>query len=63
MRGVTGTLELPKGVGVLWPILAAGAWVHIGKGTVFGLGHTETALLQQPAGPKAEPLKTVQRLM
>ena len=38
MRGVTGSLELPAGAGDLWPLLVAGCWTHLGKGTVFGLG-------------------------
>ena len=38
MRGVTGSLELPAGPGDLWPLLVAGGWTHLGKGTVFGLG-------------------------
>ena len=38
LHGVTGTLNLPAGPGQLWPLLAAGQWTHIGKGSVFGLG-------------------------
>ncbi len=38
LRGVAGSLELPEGVGPLLPLLAALQWIHIGKGTVFGLG-------------------------
>ena len=41
MRGVVGTIDLPTGAGPLWPLLTAGPWIHIGKGTVFGLGHLE----------------------
>lgn len=37
-RGVSGSLELPQGPGPLWPLLAAAQWLHIGKGTVMGLG-------------------------
>lgn len=40
MRGVAGTITLPAGVGPLWPVLAAASWLHLGKGTVFGLGQT-----------------------
>lgn len=43
MRGVTGALRLPEGPGILWPLLVVGAWIHVGKGTVFGLGRIETA--------------------
>jgi hypothetical protein len=38
LRGVSGVLELPAGVSALAPLLAAAAWLHLGKGTVFGLG-------------------------
>ena len=38
MRGVTGSITFPAGAGALWPLLAAGSWTHLGKGTVFGLG-------------------------
>ncbi len=37
-RGVTGCLDLPQGPGELWPLLAAATWLHLGKGTVMGLG-------------------------
>lgn len=38
LRGVTGWLDLPAGPGPLWPLLAAAAWLHLGKGTVMGMG-------------------------
>ena len=38
LHGVSGSLELPGGPGLLWPLFAAACWTHIGKGTVFGLG-------------------------
>ena len=38
LRGVTGCLDLPHGPGELWPLLAAATWLHLGKGTVMGLG-------------------------
>lgn len=38
LRGVQGMLDLPEGPGEIWPLLAAAQWIHIGKGTVFGLG-------------------------
>jgi hypothetical protein len=37
-RGVAGELELPAGPGELWPLLAAAQWLHVGKGTVVGMG-------------------------
>lgn len=42
LRGVTGAIKLPDGAGDLWPLLAAGIWIHAGKGTVFGLGQMQT---------------------
>jgi len=36
--GVSGYFTLPEGPGPLWPLLAAAAWLHVGKGTVMGLG-------------------------
>jgi hypothetical protein len=38
MRGVSGHLDLPEGPGHLWPLLAAAQWLHLGKGTVVGMG-------------------------
>jgi hypothetical protein len=38
LRGVSGVMTLPRGVGDLAPLLSAAAWLHLGKGTVFGLG-------------------------
>ncbi|MCY2963926.1 MAG: CRISPR system precrRNA processing endoribonuclease RAMP protein Cas6, partial [Planctomycetota bacterium] len=38
LRGVTGCLSLPAGPGVLWPLLAAAQWLHLGKSTILGLG-------------------------
>ena len=38
MRGVSGHLDLPDGPGLLWPLFAAAQWLHIGKGTVVGMG-------------------------
>lgn len=45
LRGVQGSLILPEGAGPLWPLLAALRFVHVGKGTVFGLGQP---ILQSP---------------
>lgn len=39
--GVTGSISLPNGPGFVWPLLAATQWCHLGKGTVFGMGHIE----------------------
>lgn len=36
--GVVGHLDLPEGPGDLWPLLAAAQWLHLGKGTVVGMG-------------------------
>jgi hypothetical protein len=38
LRGVSGSLLLPEGPGLLAPLLAASAWLHLGKSTVMGLG-------------------------
>jgi len=38
MRGVAGHLDLPDGPGELWPLLAAAEWLHLGKGTIVGMG-------------------------
>jgi len=38
LHGVCGSLVLPEGPGPLWPLLAAACWLHLGKGTVMGLG-------------------------
>lgn len=38
LHGVSGWFELPSGAGVVWPLLAAACWLHIGKSTIIGLG-------------------------
>lgn len=38
LEAVTGALFLPQGPGLAWPLLAAAQWLHIGKGTVMGMG-------------------------
>jgi len=38
LRGVAGDLDLPTGAGGLAPLLSAACWIHLGKGTVMGLG-------------------------
>ena len=41
LYGVTGGLTLPGGPGLIWPLLAAMQWMHVGKGTVFGMGELQ----------------------
>lgn len=49
LRGVTGSLELPRGVEpALVPLMAATPWLHLGKGTVFGLGQIRLATPSEP---------------
>ena len=48
MHGVAGSLDLPEGPGALWPLLAAGQWLHVGKGSVFGLGERPTCRTAPP---------------
>ncbi len=38
LQGIVGHLILPEGPGPVWPLLAAASWIHIGKGTAYGLG-------------------------
>jgi len=38
LHGLVGALTLLRGPGASWPVIAAARWVHLGKGTVFGLG-------------------------
>ncbi|HID23178.1 MAG TPA: CRISPR system precrRNA processing endoribonuclease RAMP protein Cas6, partial [Planctomycetaceae bacterium] len=38
LHGVSGHFDLPDGPGSLWPLLLAAHWLHVGKGTVMGLG-------------------------
>jgi hypothetical protein len=45
LQGVAGTLDLPAGPGPLGPLLAASQWLHLGKGTVMGLGQLRIAPL------------------
>ena len=41
LRGVSGSLLLPEGPGPLAALLAASSWLHLGKGTVMGLGQLQ----------------------
>lgn len=45
LHGTAGWLDLPRGPGSLWPILAAAQWLHIGKGTVYGMGQLSVEAL------------------
>jgi hypothetical protein len=38
LHGVVGYIDLPAGPGALWPLLAGGRWLHVGKSTAIGLG-------------------------
>ena len=38
LYGVTGELLLPDGMGALQPLFDALRWLHLGKGTVYGMG-------------------------
>ena len=39
LGGLLGTLQLSgPGLGTLWPLIHLGQWLHLGKGTSFGLG-------------------------
>lgn len=38
MRGVSGYIDLPEGAGDLLPLLSSAQWIHIGKGTIVGMG-------------------------
>ncbi|CAK0779669.1 putative CRISPR system precrRNA processing endoribonuclease RAMP protein Cas6 [Azospirillaceae bacterium] len=38
LRGVCGHIDMPQGARLIWPLLSALRWTHIGKATVFGLG-------------------------
>jgi hypothetical protein len=55
MHGVSGELRLPQGPGPLAELLAAATWLHLGKGTVHGLGRlavrpgAETPRADEPA--------------
>ncbi len=46
LHGVSGSLELPRGPGVLLPLLAAAQWLHVGKNTVMGMGQLLVEPLQ-----------------
>ncbi len=41
LRGVIGSLVLSQGPGELWPLLAAARWLHLGKGTIMGMGKVD----------------------
>jgi hypothetical protein len=47
IRGVAGSLGFPAGPGPLTSLLKAAVWMHLGKGTVMGLGQVRI----MPPGP------------
>jgi hypothetical protein len=51
LRGVAGHLRLPEGPGPLADLLAAAAWLHLGKGTVMGLGRVRRGGVLTPGLP------------
>ena len=48
LHGTVGSLDLPEGPGQTWPLLAAARWIHVGKGSVFGLGRPDIRALDEP---------------
>ena len=48
LHGTVGSLDLPEGPGQTWPLLAAAQWIHVGKGSVFGLGRPDVRVLDEP---------------
>jgi hypothetical protein len=55
MQGVSGSLDLPEGLGPLALLLAAAQWLHLGKGTVMGLGQLRIIPLDVWADPPTSP--------
>lgn len=49
LRGVAGSLPFPSGLGPLTPLLLASEWLHLGKGTVMGLGQVRIVAIDAPA--------------
>ena len=45
LHGVAGELPLPSGPGPLADLLSAAAWLHLGKGTIVGLGQLTVRLI------------------
>lgn len=54
MRGVSGWLDLPWGPGELWPLLRAMEWLHVGKGSVVGMGQLVIESLPERMGPASQ---------
>ena len=48
LHGVSGSLLLPEGPGLLAPLLAAATWLHLGKSTVMGLGQLRIVAAVNP---------------
>ncbi len=57
-RAVIGGLDLPTGPGDLWPLLAAGPWIHIGKSTTLGLGQLNRSGLVPAHGHRVRRVGT-----
>jgi hypothetical protein len=55
LRGVSGSLGLPDGAGLMSPLLKAATWLHIGKGSVMGLGQLRILPLDPHSGSTALP--------
>lgn len=45
--GITGSFELHGNLAPLWPLLWIGQWLHVGKGTVMGLGRYRLQVLPE----------------
>ena len=48
LHGISGSLFLPQGAQELLPLLSALCWLHVGKGTVYGMG--QPALIPMSCG-------------
>lgn len=51
LDGLTGTLQLHPVPAGVWPTLYLGQWLHVGKNSMFGLGHYRL----EAGGPAATP--------
>jgi hypothetical protein len=51
LRGVSGSLTLPDGPGPLSSLLKAATWLHLGKGSVMGMGQVRILPLDPPTNP------------
>ncbi len=48
LHGVSGSLPFPSGLSPLTPLLLASEWLHLGKGTVMGLGQVRIVPIDAP---------------